>query len=704
MNYSKTGARVADKVVMLRFFLGASLAVVLNLVIATFFAMLLVACSDRIAEGGSSEEPCVQASLENITIAGMANNTVVRMVNARTEDSTTFIQNYNINVAAKKGTIVTALELDSITLDTTERFFVGAVLNDSGDFAFKNISLQSPYVRIRVQDSCLSETANDNFPVSEEDSIVKHFDICRTFDAIVDVREIKEINVNLLTHIKSFKLRELVESGIPFATANKQAEQEILESFGVYEKIENFESLNSKTRSELSYLNQLAAERPITFFDLDPNTSSWYFIKILGLEEEFKYLVVDYENDLKKDSAQESFAEWLKKNYSGWHMFRDDLYADLENERSRINYFGYIPLTAYSSSEEKKRLYMETLKLIEYELNFLAKRAGLERCTEQREGDVERRERFDFVCRSGKWQYGYKWIDHANGTMTDNRDGKIYNTVTYNIGGKLQTWMAENLNYDGNSLSADPVLNANLKGSMGCYAGDESSCAVNGRMYEWRAAMNFDDKALKVFMKDSADTILVDEKCKHQFDDYGRCRVAKSNECNNAFGKVQRMCSELYGGKYWIGFWDWNYTELLDGADPSNYQGVCPDGWRLPTAKDWKALAQFVIDQYGTDTLDVSSILFDEVATGFGVKKLVQVEGNAGNLMISVLGNPAFVAVPDFETMPHTFTFDDLIFAMHSMSTITFGAEEMQYLNVENVPTYEYDFAYIPYFVRCVKD
>ena len=108
MNYSKTGARVADKVVMLRFFLGASLAVVLNLVIATFFAMLLVACSDRIAEGGSSEEPCVQASLENITIAGMANNTVVRMVNARTEDSTTFIQNYNINVAAKKGTIILA--------------------------------------------------------------------------------------------------------------------------------------------------------------------------------------------------------------------------------------------------------------------------------------------------------------------------------------------------------------------------------------------------------------------------------------------------------------------------------------------------------------------------------------------------------------------------------------------------------------------
>lgn len=704
MNYSKTGARVADKVVMLRFFLGASLAVVLNLVIATFFAMLLVACSDRIAEGGSSEEPSVVGSLENITIAGMANNTIVRKVNARTEDSTTFIQNYNINVAAKKGTIVTALELDSITLDTTERFFVGAVLNDSGDFAFKNISLQSPYVRIRVQDSCFIDTGNVDFRVSKEERIVKRVDICRTLDAIVDVREMKNINVNLLTHIKSFKLRELVEAGVPFATANKQAEQEILESFGVYEKLENFESLDRETRSELSYVNQLAAERPITFFDLDPNTSCWYFIRNLDYPDDFKYYVDDYEYSLLKDLTQESFAEWMKKNYSGWHMFRDDLYADLENERDRINYFGYIPLTAYSSSEEKKRLYMETLKLIEYELNFLAKRAGLERCTEQREGDVERRERFDFVCRSGKWQYGYKWIDHANGTMTDNRDGKIYNTVTYNIGGKLQTWMAENLNYDGNSLSADPVLNANLKGSMGCYAGDESSCAVNGRMYEWRAAMNFDDKALKVFMKDSADTILVDEKCKHQFDDYGRCRVAKSNECNNAFGKVQRMCNELYGGKYWIGFWDWNYTELLDGADPSNYQGVCPDGWRLPTAKDWKALAQFVIDLYGTDTLDVSSILFDEVATGFGVKKLVQVEGNAGNLMISVLGNPAFVAVPDFETMPHTFTFDDLIFAMHSMSTITFGAEEMQYLNVENVPTYEYDFAYIPYFVRCVKD
>ena len=79
MNYSKTSAGIADKIMALRILLGSSLAIVLNLVFATFFAMLLVACSENVespingAHGGSSEEPCVQqASLENISVKGLA--------------------------------------------------------------------------------------------------------------------------------------------------------------------------------------------------------------------------------------------------------------------------------------------------------------------------------------------------------------------------------------------------------------------------------------------------------------------------------------------------------------------------------------------------------------------------------------------------------------------------------------------------------
>ena len=70
--------------------------------------------------------------------------------------------------------------------------------------------------------------------------------------------------------------------------------------------------------------------------------------------------------------------------------------------------------------------------------------------------------------------------DITYGTITDDRDGQTYKTVT--IGN--QVWMAENLNY------ADSTKTPSLLRRSWCYDNDNANCAVTGRLYTWAAAID----------------------------------------------------------------------------------------------------------------------------------------------------------------------------------------------------------------------
>ena len=70
--------------------------------------------------------------------------------------------------------------------------------------------------------------------------------------------------------------------------------------------------------------------------------------------------------------------------------------------------------------------------------------------------------------------------DIVYGTLTDSRDGQVYKTVEING----ITWMAENLNFAGDSDWPLP------RSRSYCYGGLDDNCTLYGRLYDRAAAMN----------------------------------------------------------------------------------------------------------------------------------------------------------------------------------------------------------------------
>ena len=358
------------------------------------------------------------------------------------------------------------------------------------------------------------------------------------------MRKTQSVSVNSLTSAKIPLLREFIADGKTFEEANRMAEREILEGFGIYEDLGAFETLNEE-KSELPYVSALM----------------WY-------------------DDL-------------------------NLRFYIEREEKFILYAS--PKNFVGKGKLVERYYKNSLKMIDYEIGYAAKLNGLEQCTESRENDVGKikgRENgtfFDVVCRSGRWTMGFKSIEHTNGTMVDNRDGKEYKTVTYNWGDGTQTWMAENLDFTD-------VDGVSCVQSLG-----EPDCELYGREYPWLAAMKIDYDDLKVYsISAKGDTAFMTKECVDAF-------WLEENPCDTLFFDVV----DSSNGDTYHRNWYSNFADIVEKSKVNSYQGICPDGWRIPTSDDWVSLLRHLGNQYGVGYGDVVPVLYDEVATGFGLNSSV---------------------------------------------------------------------------------
>lgn len=139
--------------------------------------------------------------------------------------------------------------------------------------------------------------------------------------------------------------------------------------------------------------------------------------------------------------------------------------------------------------------------------------------------------------------------------MTDTRDGQVYKIVT--IG--TQTWMAENLNYAYLGVkykSGDYSIHTSDSTSW-CFdngAVEWEGCSQYGRLYTWSAAID---------------------------------SVAMVNDASN---------SQICG-----------YGKICSITTP--IQGVCPEGWHLPSKTEWDVLITSVggLDLAGQTLKSISS-------------------------------------------------------------------------------------------------
>ena len=174
------------------------------------FATLFWACSESNMAGGTSEEAEGIVAIKDREVAGV------------TQKGPFLV-----------GSSVTIQELDGKTLIQTGRSFKTSVKTNLGDFAVKNVNLASQYALLEVNGYFRNEVTGKN----SEGMI--------SLNALTDLTNRNNVNVNVLTHLETDRVLNLVQKqGLSFADAKKQAESEIFSSFGFMNSLKSPEDMN----------------------------------------------------------------------------------------------------------------------------------------------------------------------------------------------------------------------------------------------------------------------------------------------------------------------------------------------------------------------------------------------------------------------------------------------------------------------------
>ena len=334
-----------------------------------------------------------------------------------------------------KGSVVTVQGIDCKTLELTDEHFESKVKSDKGDFTVEDVSLKSTCALFEVTGIYRNE-------ISGKKSSEK-----LTLHALTDLKDRKNVNINVLTELEYERLMFLVtEEKMAFADAKKQAEKEVLAAFGIAGDFDNSEDLTIYESGDgnaallaVSVLMQAGTDVPGLekrmdgFKDSFAETGKWD-------DSETKAAIEEWQIAATADGTLDS----IRKNVERLG------YADeVPAFEKYIEFFGDTVILSSDSRQSSSSTPVEDLS------------SSSSKVPEPAETSSS----------SAKANTGSEY-DATAKTLKDLRDGKVYRTVK--IGN--QVWMAENLDFETEKSY--------------CYNDSSKYCDKYGRLYTWAVAVD----------------------------------------------------------------------------------------------------------------------------------------------------------------------------------------------------------------------
>lgn len=422
--------------------------------------------------------------------------------------------------------------LDPKTLAIGDSCFDGTV-NENSSYEVKVESNGWRYGLLEVDVSDVDESRRLEFGYTEEFLESHRYKM----HAIIDAKNLTASNVNILTAWKYYQVKKLVESGASVESAMAQAEEDVLASIGIYGEYENFGRM-----------------------DVYGNTKSDHLL-----------LAATYLMDIPSISDNSVVARDMRNFVRNNEIHNDPFWLSMGLEK---------PSEEIVDQVER------------FVTNYFAVDAGLGRCEESNDGQIVRAGEHDFgyatieinkyglslKCSDGLWGWYVPELEHTVGTMTDSRDGHVYKTTSFTVNGTVQTWMAEDLKYD-------------LPGSK-CLQDSSELCEKYGRLYTWPDVVQLDTTGFTGPIKEYAQEELYGglEECI----DWAMTYLEESVYAERLLDEPV-VVDSMDAYKLCVG-WGVDHEGMLKNVDIRNHQGICPDGWRVPSEKDWKLLTEYIGD------------------------------------------------------------------------------------------------------------